>query len=149
MQLRLKYPPTPEAAPRHAALCVSAALLIHDIELDYSVESLELLEGLLDRLRQDGVAVEQVAEVLFACGCYVGEVFVRQAGANWCPTEGTSMEGVTGFPLLIQLGPQRYCNPVGKVFKRLVEGSDHGLASFYALFSRPEAPASDFLYDRH
>ena len=149
MQLWLKYPPTPEAAPQHAALAVSAAQLIQDIELDYSIESLELLDGLLERLHQDGVAVDQVAEVLFACGCYVGEVFVRHAGAAWCPTEGTSMEGVTGFPLLIQLGPQRYCNPVGKVFKRLVEGGEHGLVPFYALFSRREAPPSDFLYDRH
>ncbi len=149
MQLRLKYPPTPEAAPKHAALCVCAALLLHDLELDYSVESLLPLDALLGRLRHEGVPAEQVAEVLFAIGCYVGEVFVRHAGAGWCRTEGTSMEGVTGFPLLIRLGPERYCNPVGKVFKRIVEGEEHGLPSFYALFSRREAPVRDFLYDRH
>ncbi|WNG23290.1 hypothetical protein F0U62_04040 [Cystobacter fuscus] len=141
MQLRLKYPPTPEAAPRHAALCVSAALLLNDIDLDYSVDSVMRLDGLLEYLRQGGLTSERMAEVVFAFGCYMGEVFVRRAGGAWCATVGSPMEGVTGFPLVIQLDGHRYCNPIGKVFKRLDQGPVHALPAFYRLYTRRDGPA--------
>ena len=141
MQLRLKYPPTPEAAPQHAALCVSAAHLINDIDLDFSIESLMRLDGLIEHLRQGGLTSERMAEVIFSFGCYLGEVFVRHAGGEWCPTEGSPMEGVTGFPLIIQLDTYKYCNPIGKVFKRLDQGAAHGLPAFYRLYTRRDAPS--------
>jgi hypothetical protein len=140
MQLRLKYPPTPEAAPRHAALCVSAALLLNDIDLDYSVDSVMRLDGLLEFLRQGGLTSERMAEVMFAFGCYLGEIFVRQAGGEWCATEGSPMQGVTGFPLVIHLGGHKYCNPIGKVFKRMDQGSAHALPAFYRLYTQQDAP---------
>jgi hypothetical protein len=139
MQLRLMYPPTPEAAPMHAELCVSAAREVDGIELDYSVESLVKLDGIIENLRREGVASEQVAETLFTFGCYVGEVFVRQAGGRWCLAEGTPMAGATGFPLIIQLGANGYCNPIGKVFKRLEQGEEHNLSYFYQVFTREDA----------
>ena len=132
MELRLRYPPTPEAAPRHAALCVSAALVIYDIDLDYTSESLRVVDDILGHMHQGGAAMERMAELLFAFGCYVGEVFVHQERGRWCRAEGTPLEEGAGFPLILQLGPERYCNPIGKVFKRLAVGAEHGLWRFYA-----------------
>lgn len=135
MQLMLKYPPTPEAAPRHAALCVHAALTLHDVALDYSVESLRRLDGLIELLREQRLTSAQLGEVLFAFGCYVGEIFVRHAGGRWCMTEGLLQEGYMGLALAVQLTPRLYCNPVGKVFKRLELGAEHELPGFYARFA--------------
>ena len=142
MQLMLKYPPTPEAAPRHAALCVSAALALHDVPLDYSIDSLRRLDGLIELLREQGLTRDQLAEALFAFGCYVGEVFVRHAGGRWCMTEGALQEGGVGPALAVQLSPQLYCNPVGKVFKRLELGAEHDLPGFYARFTSLQAPVA-------
>jgi hypothetical protein len=139
MELRLKYPPTPEAAPKHAALCVSAVKNVDGVELDYSVGSLTMLDGIIEKLRRDGVSSGDVAETLFTFGCYVGEVFVRNASGRWCSPEGTPMEGVTGFPLLIHLGTGGYCNPIGKVFKRLDQGSEHNLPYFFQVFASDKA----------
>ncbi|HYO58832.1 hypothetical protein [Archangium sp.] len=143
MELRLQYPPTPEAAPKHAGLCVSAALEVEGVELDYSVDSLAKLDGIIENLRQDGVTSDEVAETLFTFGCYVGEVFVRNAGGRWCSAEGTPMAGATGFPLIVQLGSGGYCNPIGKVFKRLEQGPEHNLSYFYQVFTSPEASAAE------
>ena len=140
MQLMLKFPPTPEAAPQHAALCVSAALVLHDVPLDYSIESLRRLDGLIELLREQGLAACQLSEVLFAFGCYVGEVFVRHAGGRWCMTEGALQEGGQGPALAVQLTPTLYCNPVGKVFKRLELGAEHDLPGFYSHAASLQAP---------
>jgi hypothetical protein len=148
MELRLQYPPTPEAAPKHAELCVSAVKDIEEVELDYSVESLETLDGIIEKLRQEGVTSDKVAETLFTFGCYVGEVFVRNAGGRWCSPEGTSMAGATGFPLIIQLGSGGYCNPIGKVFKRLEQGVEHNLPYFYQVFTSGKGSAAEPWYKR-
>ncbi len=136
MQLRLKYPATPEAAPDHAQLCISAVQNIDGITLDYSVESLAKLDAIIEGLRQDGVSAQEVAETLFSFGCYVGEVFVRNAKGRWRLASETPMARASGFPLVIQLGADTYCNPIGKVFKRLEEGPEHELTHFYRAFAK-------------
>ncbi|WNG57414.1 hypothetical protein F0U59_23585 [Archangium gephyra] len=135
MQLRLKYPATPEAAPDHAQLCVSAVQNIEGITLDYSVESLAKLDEVIEGLRQDSVSAQEVAETLFSFGCYVGEVFVRHAKGQWRLAARTPMARAAGFPLVVQLGADTYCNPIGKVFKRLEEGLEHELTLFYRAFT--------------
>jgi hypothetical protein len=137
MELRLKYPATPEAAPLHARECVSAVKNVDGVELDYSVESLVTLDGILEGLREDGTRSRQVGETLFSFGCYVGEVFVRHAGGRWRSPRGTPMAGASGFPLIIELPGGSFCNPIGKVFKRLDEGREHDLAYFYRAFTAP------------
>ena len=47
--MRLKYPPTPEYASQHANLCVESIQAVAGIGLDYSVESLDLIEKLFFR----------------------------------------------------------------------------------------------------
>jgi hypothetical protein len=137
MELRqLRYPPTPEAAPQHAALCVSAARNVDGVELDYSVASLAKLDGILENLRREGVTSEEVGETLFAFGCYVGEVFVRHAPGRWRRTEDTPMAGAAGFPMVVEVANGAYCNPLAKVFKRLEQGSEHSLPYFYQVFAK-------------
>ena len=47
------------------------------------------------------------------------------------------MAEFAGFPLVIELGKGNYCNPIGKVFKRLENGEEDSLSYFYHLFTAP------------
>lgn len=135
MNLRLKYPPTPENASKHALLAIASVRDIEGVELDYSPESIEMIDRIVEAMRQDGVTIERVADTLFSFGCYIGEVFVRHASGVWRREEDTPMRGLAGF-MVIQLAGDRLCNPIGKVFKRLRDGETENLSYFYAVFTQ-------------
>jgi hypothetical protein len=71
---RLKEPVVPENAASFAASTVGKVRRIAQIELDYSVGSLEHLEVLLGQFHSDQVSVNDAAITLFCFGRYVGEV---------------------------------------------------------------------------
>ena len=135
MQLRLKYPPTVENAPKLAADMVASAAEISGVDLDYSVASLKAVDDIIEGMRQDGCTADQIGATLFGFGCYVGEVFVRHAGGQWRNTVATSMAKGAGFPLVVELGKESLCNPIGKVFKRLENGEADSLPYFYQVFA--------------
>jgi hypothetical protein len=117
---------------------VPAAKEISGVHLDYSVISLADVDQIVQAMQDDGVTQEQVAETLFCLGCYVGEVFVRNAEGRWRLAAETPMADVVGFPLVIELDDESYCNPIGKVFKRLENGMEDYLPYFYAVFCPSE-----------
>lgn len=135
MNLRLKYNPTPDNAPKFARDIAASAAEISGVELDYSIESLKAVDEIIEGMRQDGCTTDQIAETLFGFGCYVGEVFVRQAGGQWRNTAKTSMAQFAGVPLVVELGKETWCNPIGKVFKRLENGEGDSLPYFYQVFA--------------
>ncbi len=139
MEVKLKFPPTPEYADQLAELMVPAAQKVSGIVLDYSPDSLTAVDGIIDKFHRDNVPAERIASTLFCFGCYVGEVFVRNAGARWRPTEETSMKDFCDLPLVLELGPDRFCNPIGKVFKRHENGEEDFLPYFYHVFTKGEA----------
>jgi hypothetical protein len=141
MRLRLKYEPTVENARRFAADIVASAKKVSGIDLDYSVASLEAVDGILENFRRQRVKSDQIAETLFGFGCYVGEVFVRQATAAWRLAVETGTPGVFGFPLVIQTGSASYCNPIAKVFKRVDNGVEGSLPYFFQVFAKPSGAA--------
>ena len=65
MQLRLKYPPTVENAPKFAADIVASAAEISGVDLDYSVASLKAVDNIVEGMRQDGCTSDQIAATLF------------------------------------------------------------------------------------
>lgn len=137
MRLRLKYPATPKYAAKFATDIVGAAAKISGVVLDYSVASLQAVDDLVEQMRQDGCTPDQLAETLFGFGCCVGEVFVRQAGGTWRNAADTSIAELAGFPLVVELGAESFCNPIGKVFKRLENGVEDNLPFFYQVFTTP------------
>ena len=142
MILNLKYPPTPEAAPQHAALIVETAREVSAVDLDYSIASLEQVDRIIGEWHEEGVPEESIGSTLFGFGCYVGEVFVRHAGARWVSSAGTEMERFAGFDIVLQMGSDGMVNPIGKVFKRLANGTEDNLPYFYTVFAgTPAAPA--------
>lgn len=125
----------PENAPRFAADVVKAVKENEGVELDYSVKSLETIDGLVGRFRENGCTVEDMEITLFIFGCYVGEVFVRNAGATWRAATQDEIDNWCGFPLLLDLG-EASLNPIGKVFKRLENGDEDYLPYFYQCFHK-------------
>ncbi|MFF7094451.1 hypothetical protein ACFY9A_18940 [Streptomyces rubradiris] len=73
MQVHLNPPLEPGNAPWHAAAIVAAAADISGARLDYSPESIALVQDIVDGFRAEGVTSEDMAESLVAFGCYVGE----------------------------------------------------------------------------
>ena len=135
MQLRLKYEPTPENASRFAADVVASASSVSGVKLDYTPDSLVLVDGIFDDFRSDGVSGRQIAETLFGFGCYVGEVLTRHAGGQWRAV-GDAELAVGGWPLVVELAAGRLCNPIGKAFKRLEnDGPEDSLRHFYTVFA--------------
>jgi hypothetical protein len=127
--------PTPDNAAKIAAMVVPFAEKNYGVTLDYGVESLRRLDGILDDLRRDQ-SFENLQPLLFAMGCYVGQVMVRHAGAFWRVTEELGMGEVASSPIAIRVPDGRGCNPVGKVYKRFQNGPDESLASFYQVMTQ-------------
>jgi hypothetical protein len=112
----------------HAGVAVRAAADIDGVDLDYTVESLAVVDGILGGFHDDNLRSSQVAETLFSFGAYVGEVAVRCAGGTWVSQPEDHPLG--GWPV-VELPSGRLVNPVGKVFKRVDLGESEYLPYFY------------------
>lgn len=134
VELHLKYPPVPQNAARFADDIAVAAAEVSGVRLDYTPESLDLVDTIFDEFRAGGVAGEQLAETLFGFGCYLGEVLTRHAGGRWRLTTDDERAGA-GWPMVVELGGQRWCDPIGKAFRRLENGSEQSLRGFYTTFA--------------
>jgi hypothetical protein len=136
--------PTPDNAAKIAAMVVPFAEQNYQVTLDYGVESLGRVDAILDDLRRDQ-SFENLQPLLFAMGCYVGQVMVRNAGACWRVTEELGMGEVASSPIAIRVRDGRGCNPVGKVYKRFQNGPEESVASFYHVMTQvpPEKLAGE------
>ncbi|WEP00888.1 hypothetical protein A6P39_042755 (plasmid) [Streptomyces sp. FXJ1.172] len=117
----LNLPLEPAHAPRHAAAIVATAADISDADLDYSPESIVVVEDIVDGFRAEGVSDDDMADSLIGFGCYVGEVLTRHAGGAW---RRASADHPTTVPLVVELPGARECDPIDWVFCRLRFGAD-------------------------
>ena len=134
MELKLQFSPIPENASTFADQIVQAARDVSKVELDYSQESLVLVDRILEDFIRDKLTPEQIGETLFGFGCYVGEVFVRNAGGIWKNTTETPMKSFAGVPIVIKMPDGSIVNPVGKVFKCVENAEVGALPYFYHVF---------------
>ncbi|MFK0403570.1 hypothetical protein ACIQTT_14650 [Microbacterium sp. NPDC090225] len=125
--LRLQHPPEAEFAAAHAQTFADAVQNIDGITLDYSVQSLRTVDGVLGNFEEPGS--DAVAETVLAAGFYVGEVMVRQHGHRWVKTP-EDVPLWAPFDLLV-VGPKgNYSNPLSKAFKRVENGPEDSVAHF-------------------
>jgi hypothetical protein len=127
--LNLQWKPSPRNAPRFAEQMVKGAQEISNVKLDYSPASLRRVDQIIGQLRSEGQSVEEIAETLFCFGCYAGEVLVRHGGGKW------RAERSSPFGLVVQLGDESFCDPIGKAFKFFEHGEGESLAYFYRSFA--------------
>ena len=133
MKISLRYPANPENAADHARIAVALARDDYDAELDLSPGSLELVDALIDSLREEGRDGEEAAEALFVFGCYLGEVMVRQLGGAWVATPRSPLRGVSPWPMVVALGNGSAWDAIGKAYKRLELGDSEYLPAFYEM----------------
>src|SRR5580765_8088889 len=130
MELRLPHPPTAEWMPDHASSAVAAAARVDGIELDYSVDSLDEVDGILGRFHDEGLASSRIAETVFVFGAYIGDVIVRQNGGRWVQLPGDHPLG-NDWPMVEIDSKHLVLNPVGKAFKRVDSGPVESVSQFY------------------
>jgi len=123
---------TPEQAPAFAGIAVKT---LQDLgtHLDYSPQSIFRIDEVIDNLRLGGHTPSTVGDTVFALGCYAGEILVRHGVGAW-RNAGAAVSVMTS-PVVIELHADgSICNPVGKAFKRLVNGAEDSVAQFVLFF---------------
>ncbi len=92
------------------------------------------MDDIIESFRREGQSFDAVRVSLFCFGCYVGEVFVRNAGAVWKKAD-IYPEGFTNAPIVVKLPNGMVCNPIDKVVKRLQNGEVDSQVYFYNVFT--------------
>jgi hypothetical protein len=100
------------------------------LPLDYSVNSLRVVDFIVDGLRKGAPKGEAVRPVLFGLGAYTGEVLVRRAGACWVELDPGQRE-LFGQPVGVRMPDGRVWNPLGKVVKRFEAGRRESVRTLY------------------
>jgi hypothetical protein len=113
------------------------------VELDYSPESVQALEKILQhfsrsirlrwllRLLGRGITDEQIWKMAFLWGAYLGMVMQRHLGGEW------SLETVMGKEAVVTLtiaGVQTF--PINRVHRRLTAGAEDNVWVYYQLERR-------------
>lgn len=122
--------PRAEEMRRQAAGFVARVTAGNRLPLDYSVDSLRLVDSVVDGLRRGGAGRDEAAPTLFRLGAYVGEVLVRRAGAVWVDLD-EEQRLLFGQPVGVRMPDGRVWNPLGKVVNRFERGEEESLRTFY------------------
>lgn len=136
------YIESPENAAKFSDSFVNAAKNITGQVLDYSPDSLAILESIIDSFRSDGAPSDRISDTLFSMGCYLGEVFVRNGCGTWVPSGNTPLKDFCSVALIVRTGLSSLCNPIDKVAKRFENGAEESLTFFYSRFAAEAAPST-------
>ncbi|MDV9190104.1 hypothetical protein R6L23_18125 [Streptomyces sp. SR27] len=116
----------------HAAAFVERATARARLPLDYTAESLRVVDRLVDGLRRGGAGREEVAGPLLAIGAYVGEVLVREAGAVWVDLPPDHLlRTVFTHPVGSRMPDGRVWNPLGRTVNRFEIGPGESLQTYF------------------
>jgi hypothetical protein len=138
LKLELRFPASPENAADHAQLAVEVAREEYEEPLDFSPGSLEDVDQHIESLREQGMGGEDVAELLFVFGCYIGEVIVRELGGQWAAT----LRAISPWPMVVVLRDGSTWDPIGKAYLRLELGDTEYLPAYYTLAAAGQAGRS-------
>jgi hypothetical protein len=138
---------TPETARDAAADAVQSARDSLGVELDYSPDSLAAVDRILHGVHLAGRKSRDLPGAVLIFGCYVGEVLIRDLGGAWLRPEEAGFQGATGHPIVLALpdatdGTHLVCNPLGKVGKRIDNGPEDSLPSFYQALRSKTRPGA-------
>ena len=107
------------------------------LRLHYSVESLVLVDAIVDKIRGTGATEQQALGLLAGLGCYAGEVFVRHARASWRASSELAGSRSSRFAIVLALDGPTACDPIRRVFERFAAGSGDGVALLYETATAP------------
>lgn len=114
------------------------------IELDFSPASVEQVETIADQLYQSrpkgflskvfrkGPSEEEIQQICKMLGGYVGEIYRRVKGGDWALNQEFQAIGV--------VAGESWVFPPAKVHKRLTNGSEDNLLSYFRVVSEQSFP---------
>lgn len=118
----------PEYAPKLADRTVKIVQDLAGKQLDYSPESLPVVDALIARFRSEGQTPERLGNTVVFFGCYVGEVFVRNLGFAWVmPDQSKGTRQAT-----LQAPNGKQIDTIEAVRRLLQSANEVDLAEFYA-----------------
>jgi hypothetical protein len=134
--MKFKYSLIPENGEKFADQYKNAVKENDNLELDYSVGSLQFVDSFLQRFREEGMTVNDFAETIFVAGCYTGQVMIRNNHGQWIKAEDISLpNGVRMMPIVIKFPNGKICDPIAKAFKRFYNGEADSLQYFFHVFT--------------
>ncbi|MCX5202934.1 hypothetical protein OG897_15935 [Streptomyces sp. NBC_00237] len=107
------------------------------LPLDFSVKSLRVVDFLVDDLRSGEAEEGAIARNLFGLGAYVGEVLVRNAGAEWVDLDA-GQRGYFRQWVGVRMADGMVRSPLGKVSNRYEDegGGEESLERYYLTLPR-------------
>jgi hypothetical protein len=136
--MKFPYPPEPAFGAKFAENFVEVVKENDDVELDYSIDSIQFIDIFLKDFKNEGLSVDDFAETIFKAGCYVGEVMVRHSFGIWINQEDAELPaGIEMMPIVIKLPNKHICDPIVKAFKRFSNGDMDNLSYFYSSVTKP------------
>lgn len=134
--LNLQFAPTPGNGLNLAEEFVSAVKKNDNIELDYSVNTLNYVDKFLQDFSDEGLTVNDFAETIFVAGSYIGQVMIKNNNGIWIAQEDANLpEGVSMMPIVIKLPNGTIADPIAKAFKRFHYGNTESVKYFYEFFT--------------
>jgi hypothetical protein len=85
----------------NAELTISLLRPLSDIDFGYNAESVEWVQGYIDRLRQRGQLEDKREKLISVLGSFLGECIVRCHGGQWVQRQdglGVTVAGLTFYP---------------------------------------------------
>ena len=110
-------------------------------DLDFSMESLELIDARIEEFRSEGQTGDSMPSTMTALGIYVGEVLCRRLG------RGEWVEQTDVAPWLVLKVDHIVANTIGKCMKRLDNGPTDSVKAFaeYVVALAENGPGADVL----
>ena len=135
----MKNPFPFELLPIHAKfLAISIADHVNKnfpLELDYSVESLLLIDNFIEQMRLTDHPEDQIIKTLYCLGAYVGEVINKTLGGHWTNSIDFLDPYMKNRPLVIGVPNGAKGDPIGKVLNYYEDESAESITLFYEVFS--------------
>lgn len=122
---------TPATARQVAEESVAFVERKFGFRLPYTPASLIVVDSIVDKIGATGATERQASGLLCGLGCYVGEVFVRNARASWRWATEMGMGESCRFPAVLALPGPTGCDPIGRVFDRFARGPAESAALLY------------------
>ncbi|MEU6855097.1 hypothetical protein ABZ901_34870, partial [Actinacidiphila alni] len=116
--------------PRFAADVVAMAREGARVRLDYSPDSLALVDRVIESIRREKPPAAAITPTLLGFGAYTGQVLVREAGAEWVDFDPVQRD-MFGQRFGVKSSDGRVWNPLGRAIKRYENGMEDSLRLFY------------------
>jgi hypothetical protein len=121
-----------------AAIWASTMISSRGVTLDGSVESLRILDMLLDDAREaiEGEPNPPQAALLWSLGAYLGEVLRNVRGGSWTIGALDDLDAFWGTSLTSADGLQMW--PMQRIIKRFLNGADDAIYAYGVVMSRSD-----------